>query len=514
MESICNHTDNLYTISSVSDWTFAHLKKFDHEISNIANSYKLDTYPNQIEIITAHQMMDAYSSIGMPISYNHWSFGKQFTTIEKTYKRGFMGLAYELVINSNPCISYLLEENTLAMQALVIAHACYGHNSFFKGNYLFKTMTNAESIIDYFVMAKKYIAECEEKYGITTVEQLLDAAHSLMNYGVDKYKRPHPKSSKYNELYQIQKEEYLQSQVNELWKTLPKSNVTPNQSSTNKFLKEPEENILYFLENYAPNLKSWERKIIQIVRNIAQYFYPQKQTKVMNEGWATFWHYQILNTMFEKRLISDKFMMETIHNHTNVISQLEFDHKCYSGINPYCLGFSMFQDIKRICCAPTEEDKKWFPDICGSNWLETFDFIMKNFKDDSFIAQFLSPKVIRDLKLFAVLDDFNKKDIEVIDIHNDEGYKNIRHLLSVQYNLSIVEPSIHVHDYKHNTDRSLILRYIKQTKRPLNINEADDVMKYLHQLWKFDTYLEEVDEQDSKTIISQYPKPKTNPKLN
>ena len=105
-----------------------------------------------------------------------------------------MGLAYEIVINSNPCIAYLMEENTMMMQALVIAHACFGHNSFFKGNYLFRTWTDAEAIIDYMVFAKRYISDCEERYGIEEVENLLDSCHALQNHGVDRYKRPNPVS--------------------------------------------------------------------------------------------------------------------------------------------------------------------------------------------------------------------------------------------------------------------------------------------------------------------------------
>ena len=120
--------------------------------------------------------MDAYASVGMPVIYHHWSFGKQFLSTEKSYKRGQMGLAYEIVINSNPCIAYLMEENSLTMQALVIAHAAYGHNSFFKGNYLFRTWTDADAIIDYMVFAKNYIAECEERHGVDAVE---DAARLL-----------------------------------------------------------------------------------------------------------------------------------------------------------------------------------------------------------------------------------------------------------------------------------------------------------------------------------------------
>ena len=136
------------------DWTFEKLDLYHQKIKRVAQSYGLQTYPNQIEVITAEQMMDAYASVGMPLGYNHWSYGKHFLNVEQNYKRGAMGLAYEIVINSDPCISYLMEENTMTMQALVIAHACYGHNSFFKGNYLFKSWTDASSIIDYLLFAK------------------------------------------------------------------------------------------------------------------------------------------------------------------------------------------------------------------------------------------------------------------------------------------------------------------------------------------------------------------------
>ena len=168
-------------LSTGSEWTFDLIAAYDREIGNLARDYKLDTYPNQIEMISAEQMIDAYASTGMPINYTHWSFGKRFVSIEKSYQRGHMGLAYELVINSNPCVSYLMEENTMAMQALVIAHACYGHNSFFKSNYLFKMWTSADAIIDYLVFAKHYISECEERHGIGAVETILDACHALMN---------------------------------------------------------------------------------------------------------------------------------------------------------------------------------------------------------------------------------------------------------------------------------------------------------------------------------------------
>lgn len=157
-----------------SDWTFDLIDRYHAAIAATAARFGLDTYPNQLEIITAEQMMDAYSSVGMPVNYRHWSYGKEFLATERRYRRGHMGLAYEIVINSNPCISYLMEENTTAMQALVIAHAAYGHNSFFKGNYLFRMWTDASSIIDYLVYAKDYVAQCEERYGFDEVERILD----------------------------------------------------------------------------------------------------------------------------------------------------------------------------------------------------------------------------------------------------------------------------------------------------------------------------------------------------
>ncbi len=166
-------------ISEDSDWTFELIERYDQEISRIAHEkYGLETYPNQIEIIRSDQMMDAYASAGRPVGYNHWSFGKHFVAVEQNYKRGQMGLAYEIVINASPCIAYLMEENTMTMQALVIAHASYGHNSFFKGNYLFKTWTDASSIIDYLIFAKNFIADCEERHGVDAVERILDSCHA------------------------------------------------------------------------------------------------------------------------------------------------------------------------------------------------------------------------------------------------------------------------------------------------------------------------------------------------
>ncbi len=483
-------------IAEGSEWTFQALEDFEREIGRIAaDTYRLDTYPNQIEIISADQMMDAYSSVGMPVGYHHWSFGKQFLSTEQRYRKGHIGLAYELVINSNPCIAYLMEENTLTLQALVIAHACFGHNSFFKNNYLFKTWTDASAIVNYILFAKSYITECEERHGVDAVEELLDSCHALMNLGVDRFRRPRPITPEQERERQKEREEYLQKQVNDLWRTIPKKKQEEEEKWP-RFPAEPQENLLYFIEKNAPLLEPWEREVVRIVRKIAQYFYPQRQTKVMNEGWATFMHYNLMNDLYDEGLVTEGTILEFLQSHSNVIFQPDFDSPYFSGINPYTLGFAMFSDLRRVCESPTDEDHRFFPDHAGTDWLETAHHAMQNFKDESFILQYLSPEVIRNLKLFNIVDDDSDDAIRVTAIHDDSGYREVREALANQYNIGKQEPDIQVREVDLRGDRSLTLRHTQHDRIPLDEEDAKEVMKHVHRLWHFDVRLESV--QDDK----------------
>lgn len=491
-------------LSTSSEWTFELLQDYEREIGRLAKDFKLDTYPNQIEVITAEQMMDCYASVGMPINYHHWSYGKHFIGVEKSYQRGEMGLAYELVINSNPCISYLMEENTLAMQALVIAHACYGHNSFFKNNYLFKMWTSADAIVDYLVFARRYISECEERHGIDEVEATLDACHALMNYGVDRYKHPSRLSLQEEKIRQQNREMYLQTQVNELWRTIPRTKEALTPSEAKRFPEEPQENMLYFIEKNAPLLKPWQREIVRIVRKIAQYFYPQGQTKVMNEGWACFWHYTLMHALYDEGLVTDEFMLEVLQNHTNVVRQVPYNSPHYGGINPYTLGYNMMQDIKRICENPTEEDTQWFPHLVNTNWLTSLDDAMRHYKDESFIAQFLSPRLMRELKLFHLVDDSEHPELLIRSIHNAEGYQRIRESLSGQYNLGNLEPDIQVYSVDVEGGRALTLHHIERNRVPLGAS-TPEVLKHVHALWKFPVELKTVDMQGN--VVAEYHHP-------
>ena len=489
-----------------SDWDFTLVNRIYETVEPIAlGEMKLDIYPNQIEIISAEQMLDAYSSIGMPLFYKHWSFGKQFVTNEMLYRKGLRGLAYELVINSNPCINYLMQENSATMQTLVIAHAAFGHNHFFKNNYVFKQWTDADGILDYLEFAKRYIASCEERYGQLPVERVLDAAHALMNQGVHRYPRIRPRDLKAEAEREAERQAYRDRIYDDLWRTVPagsKAAAVP-RDERRAALGLPQENILYFLEKTGPLLESWQREILRIVRLIAQYFYPQRQTKVMNEGAATYTHYRILTTLHDRGWITDGAFMEFIQSHTNVVYQPTYDSGHFSGFNPYALGFGIMTDIERICMDPTEEDREWFGDIAGSrDPMEALKDIWANYRDESFVSQFLSPHLIRQWRLFKILDREGESDVRVDAIHDERGYRRIRRALAREYDIARQEPDIQVVDVDLAGDRTLMLEHVVNDGVLLDESDAALVLESLANLWGYEVALSEIDAESRKELKS------------
>ncbi|HJS80613.1 MAG TPA: SpoVR family protein, partial [Vitreimonas sp.] len=326
------------------DWDFDLIKRVHDACGEIGiKEMGLDPYPNQIEVITVEQMLDAYASTGMPLFYRHWSFGKHFARNEALYRKGYQGLAYEIVINSNPCIVYIMEENSATMQTLVIAHAGYGHSHFFKNNYVFKQWTDADGILDYLEFARGFIAKCEDRYGQEEVERMLDAAHALQSHGVHRFPRKRMPDLRSEQKREEERRLHGEQLFNDLWRTVPAGKRKRSKDDDERrkaLLGLPEENLLYFLEKTAPRMAPWQREILRIVRLINQYFYPQRQTKVMNEGCATYTHHRIMNRLHEKGQISDGSFLEFLHSHTGVVLQPGFDDRRFSGINPYALGFA------------------------------------------------------------------------------------------------------------------------------------------------------------------------------
>jgi spore cortex formation protein SpoVR/YcgB (stage V sporulation) len=464
----------------------------------------LDPYPNQIELISSEQMLDAYSSIGMPIFYHHWSFGKRFARDEKMYRKGYTGLAYEIVINSNPCISYVMEENTMMMQTLVMAHAAFGHNHFFKNNYLFREQTDASGILDYLNFAKTYVARCEERHGIAAVERILDAGHALMDQGVNRYGRRARPSLSEEQARAEARQAHAEESFSDIWRTLPQGRTKraePNKDAKawEDALGLPEENLLYFLEKFSPKLKDWERELLRIVRNIAQYFFPQRQTKVMNEGCATWVHYKIMNRLYDLGKIGEGAMLEFIASHSSVVFQPDFDDQRYSGINPYALGFGMMRDIERIVTEPTAEDREYLPEIAGTgDVMSVLKHAWANFRDDSFIAQYLSPHLMRKMRLFQLADLAAEPTYKVAAIHNERGYRDVRRALARQYDTGLRDPNIQVTAADLPGDRRLVLTHRMTNEVPLAERDAMAVLAYVRDLWGFDVELRGVNHDEEQ----------------
>ncbi len=498
-----------------AEWDFPLIDRVYAAMGEIAlGEMGLDIYPNQIEVITAEQMLDAYSSIGMPLMYRHWSFGKRFAFDEANYRKGRSSLAFEIVINSNPCINYIMEENTMTMQALVIAHAAYGHNHFFKNNYQFRQWTQADHIIDYLSFAKTYVAECEDRFGQEAVELTLDAAHALMNQGISRNLKLRARDPARREFErEMARREYEEQTYDVLSRTLPEINRGEPSSSPSSLAQSgssaaeqrrlglPEENILYFLEKYAPKLADWQRELLRIVRNLSQYFYPQRQTKLMNEGCATFVHYEIMNRLYERGQLTDGSMLEFLHSHSSVVFQPMFNDRRYSGINPYALGFAMMRDIKRICVEPTDEDRAWFPDFAGND--DPFGTLREawaNFRDESFVHQYLSPKVIRDFHLFALRDEAKDTAVRITAIHDEKGYRDVRRRLARSYDVSAQDPDLQVTDADLSGSRRLVVTHSVRNGITLDKSECERTLQHLARLWGYRVRLIEVDSESGRVV--------------
>jgi spore cortex formation protein SpoVR/YcgB (stage V sporulation) len=334
-----------------------------------------------------------------------------------------------------------------------------------------------------------------------------------MDHGVNRYARQ-PKISLKNEKKRAEeRRRYEQETFNDLWRTLPVSDAPVDvpaearkerEAENRRKLGLPEENLLLFIEKQSPKLEGWQREIIRIVRKLAQYFYPQKQTRVMNEGCATFVHYEIMNRLHDRGLLTEGAILEFLQSHTNVVAQPDYDSPRYSGINPYALGFAMMQDIKRICIEPTEEDRAFFPGMAGNgDPYGTLRDAWANYRDESFILQFLSPAIIRKFKLFKVTDQADEPTLTVDAIHDEVGYKEVRQSLARQFDLARREPDIQVADVDLAGDRCLVLKHAVYDGVMLEEKTCAAVLRHVATLWSYNVRLLEIDAQ-SESVLRTY----------
>lgn len=426
-----------YTLKDLEDWN----DKIEVKVKEAG----LDYYPQEFEFVNYNDMLAYEVYTGMPARYPHWSFGKAFEKQKTLYNYDLVGLPYEMVINSNPCLAYLMKENTLLLQILTMAHV-YGHNDFFKNNRLFKEGTDADYTIQMFKndadIIRGYIND--PAIGNEKLEHILDAAHAI------RYQ-----TSRVVGLKRLSEEEIRKSiiedynnkyEARDMYEPLKR----PEEPNLNKIPLEPEEDLVYFIEKYAP-LEEWERNVIEIVRKETFYFIPQIETKIMNEGWASFWHYTILKEL----KLSDDLHLEFIKRHNDVIAPL------YGSLNPYYLGFMLLKDI---------EERYGRDKIFEVRKLE---------RDESFIRRYLTREICERLNLFEYS---NKNGEYIIDnISDEEGWIEVRNSICNMCGMNNI-PLIRVIDMSPK-DNSLILEHVYDG-RELNLNYAEYTLKYIVDLWK------------------------------
>jgi len=418
----------------MSNWTEADLIHWDEKIIEIASDMGLDWHPIDYEIIDYQEMLGAMAYVGLPTHYRHWSYGKEYERTHTLYNMGQTGLPYEMIINSNPSIAYLMRENALYIHILTMAH-CVGHSDFFKQNRMFAD-TNPDNIIDTFKSSAKYVRKLIEdpSIGIDRVEKILDAAHSV------KYQVPRFPGIKYKT-----RAEQIEFEKNKMQKN-PKY-----KPDLNRVPLSPEYNVLRFVAEQSKHLEEWERNLILIVEENSKYFIPQALTKVMNEGWACTIHYKIINELN----LPDSLHLPFVKLHNQVV------RPHLGQLNPYHLGFKLFEKI-------IEE-----------GGMEEAMLVRECHNDISFLRFYLDEDFMREQNYFSYSFKKKHKAITIDDISNAEGWESVRDELIKNVGLNRI-PIVYVDEVEKDNTLCLVHEH---DGRDLDLTYARRVFDYLKTLW-------------------------------
>ncbi len=426
------------------EYNLSDLQEWNVKIEEKVNSFGLNYYPQEFEIIGYNEMIGYEAYLGMPSKYPHWSYGKAYEKNKTLYSLNLTGLPYEMVINSDPCLAYLMRENSLLLQILTMAHV-YGHNDFFKNNRLFKEGTKAYYTIEMFKLDAEIIRGYvnDPNIGYAKVEKILDAAHALKFQiprvlGVKELSQEEIKANLMDEYNRKVEGRYILDQDEEI--------EIPDLS---KIPLEPCDDVIGFIMKYG-YLEEWEKTILKIVKRETEYFMPQIETKIMNEGWASYWHYTILNSLG----LPEGLHFEFLKRHNDVIAPI------LGGLNPYYMGFKIFQDI---------EKRYGREKLFEVRSLE---------RDNSFLRKYLTQELCSELNLFQ----YAKKSFDFVieEVSDEEGWKSIRDTLSSTCGVGGI-PCIRVIDLDRK-DGTLTLEHVFDG-RELELLYAKETLKYLFGLW-------------------------------
>ena len=450
------------------------LQRAIEEITDIAKGFGLDFYPMRYEICPA-EIIYTFGAYGMPTRFSHWSFGKQFHKMKLHYDLGLSKI-YELVINSNPCYAFLLDSNSLIQNKLIVAHVL-AHCDFFKNNCRFQN-TNRDMVESMAATAER-IKHYERIHGIKEVESFLDAILAIQEHIDPSLVRPKLLWSVDDE--EEDEEETASSPYDDLW-DMDKPKQIKKKKRKKPFPPRPEKDILLFIEEHSRELEPWQRDILTMMREEMLYFWPQLETKIMNEGWASYWHQRIIR---ELDLTSDE-AIEFAKLNAGVIQPSK------TGIDPYYLGLKIFEDIEERYDNPTEEMKK--TGVKPGSGREKMFEVREIESDISFIRNYLT----KDLVLREDLYLFQKqgRDYKVID----KEWKAVRdQLVNMRVNGGFPYLTVNDGDYLKNNEL-----YIKHWYEgiELDLKYLEKVLPYLYQLWGRSVHIESV--LEDKEVMFSY----------
>jgi stage V sporulation protein R len=452
-----------------SDYDVADLEHWNERILTLVERFGLDPFPQEFEICDYEDMLSYMVYSGMPSHYPHWSFGKSFEKLKTLYEYGISGLPYEMVINSNPSIAYLMHDNSLALQVLTIAHV-YGHNDFFKNNFTFRS-TRAEYTIETFKghanRVRQYIED--PSIGLEKVEAILDAAHALSlqcrrNLAI---KKPTVAEERQMKLEEAEPPVDPFSSIHRRHQHV--------QPDLDKVPLYPDEDLLIFIRDHHPQFAEWEKDLLTIVHEQAQYFVPQIETKIMNEGWASFWHKRILDTLE----LPQKLQLEFIVRHTQVLRPTP------GSINPYHVGMKVWEDIEKRWDHPTAEEIEEYGPRKKTSKEKLFE-VREVERDTSFLRRYLTEELIRELNLFEYKARGNEH--VVTRVADEDNWRQIKETLIQNVGTGTL-PVIKVIDSDYTHNRTLLLKHAHDG-RDLQLEYAEKTLKYVHQLWGRDVALE------------------------
>lgn len=460
------------------------LERAIDEITEIAQGFGLDFYPMRYEICPS-DIIYTFGAYGMPTRFSHWSFGKTFNKMKMQYDFGLSKI-YELVINSNPCYAFLLDGNSLIQNKLIVAHVL-AHCDFFKNNARF-SQTNRNMVESMSATAER-VAQYEMEYGTERVEKFIDAVLAIQEHVDPTIIKP----------YNLDKARYIELKVKEskrsadqderpsayddLW-SLDDDETDDGSAEANvkRFPPEPEKDLVWFIEEYSNVLEDWQRDIMSMLRDEMLYFWPQLETKIMNEGWASYWHQRIIR---ELDLTSDETIEFAKLNSSVVVPSRH-------SLNPYYLGLKIFEHIEKRWDNPTQEERDRFGMKPGKGREKIFE-VREEDADISFLRNYLDKELVRDLDLYV----FEKKGPEWKI--TDKGWTNIRDQL-VTSRVNGGFPSIVVQDGDFNRVGEMYLRH-RYEGVELDLKYLERTLPHIVSLWGKSIHLETVIE-DKKIVFS------------